>query len=646
MTIHWSTPVLIVLLLAPPIGAQCVDDMDGDGICDPGDNCPGVANPDQLDGDGDRVGNACDTWQTDLSAAAALIYGGPSTLLGYGVEVGDPDGDGQTDLAMSGPIAEPGSGAAFILFGPVAGRIDLAVDEADVRIDGDWTLGYDLAFADLLTGDDGKEEFLVSTPWWPGLCACETCYGGLTGVIPSDELVPGTHGYVRDLVYTEYSTCENRHGYKVEVGDVDHDETVDIVVSSHPGQPDSDTWGEIGIYYNDPLPTGTLAPDCTLFGQDGERVGESMAIGDVTGDGIPELVVGAIGSHGPAALEPAAGAVYIVGGLGPPGCFGDGSREAELETHALAKMYGDKAGDLAGHGIALFDQDGDGKQDILVGSPGANTRAGAAHLVLGTDDLAALEGRRLGDVARHRIDGDAPGAELGTKVAMGDLDGDAFGDLVLALPHADGPAGERDNAGTVVVLPGARLSDRTRFGLSDAPPSRLIHGASPDDELSRYARPVIARVSGAALPDVVLGAPWAGGPDDGATNAGEVGVLAPDDTDGDGRIDRLDCLPEDPSSIGLAPTGFVSVFADDKTTFSWSPVDGAERYTLFRGTIDRRWHDDAVCIERDLEQPTAADSSSPAAGTGYWYDSSAHATGCDGPLGSGSSGLTRTPSCP
>ncbi|MBS1211890.1 MAG: hypothetical protein H6R26_506, partial [Proteobacteria bacterium] len=36
-------------------------DIDGDGVTDEVDNCPGVPNADQLDADGDEQGNACDT---------------------------------------------------------------------------------------------------------------------------------------------------------------------------------------------------------------------------------------------------------------------------------------------------------------------------------------------------------------------------------------------------------------------------------------------------------------------------------------------------------------------------------------------------------------------------------------------------------
>src|SRR5262245_62785021 len=35
-------------------------DGDGDGVCDSADNCPALANPTQLDTDGDLLGDACD----------------------------------------------------------------------------------------------------------------------------------------------------------------------------------------------------------------------------------------------------------------------------------------------------------------------------------------------------------------------------------------------------------------------------------------------------------------------------------------------------------------------------------------------------------------------------------------------------------
>jgi hypothetical protein len=66
-------------------------DTDGDGIADAADNCPSVANPDQLNTDGDSLGNACDPDDDndsvgDTADNCALVPNADQT---------DTDGDGQ-----------------------------------------------------------------------------------------------------------------------------------------------------------------------------------------------------------------------------------------------------------------------------------------------------------------------------------------------------------------------------------------------------------------------------------------------------------------------------------------------------------------------------------------------------------------------
>lgn len=62
----------ILVLSASPVDEQ-PPDADGDGVADDKDNCPTVANADQLDSDHDGVGDACD--QCDDTLSGAVVTG-------------------------------------------------------------------------------------------------------------------------------------------------------------------------------------------------------------------------------------------------------------------------------------------------------------------------------------------------------------------------------------------------------------------------------------------------------------------------------------------------------------------------------------------------------------------------------------------
>jgi hypothetical protein len=53
-----------------------LSDVDGDGLLDPDDNCPTVANPEQEDFDGDAVGDACDNCRIVANADQMAIGDG------------------------------------------------------------------------------------------------------------------------------------------------------------------------------------------------------------------------------------------------------------------------------------------------------------------------------------------------------------------------------------------------------------------------------------------------------------------------------------------------------------------------------------------------------------------------------------------
>ena len=86
-----GTPDLgaVELQLGPPLP---LDDADNDGIPDPSDNCPTVANPDQTDTNNDGHGDACVSTTANIADDATLGFGiiiGDKVKIERGVVIGD-----------------------------------------------------------------------------------------------------------------------------------------------------------------------------------------------------------------------------------------------------------------------------------------------------------------------------------------------------------------------------------------------------------------------------------------------------------------------------------------------------------------------------------------------------------------------------
>ncbi len=117
---------------ADPLG-----DLDGDGVDDEFDNCPSVANPDQLDTDGDGLGNACD----DDDDADGLSDADEAV---FGTNPLDPDSDDDGMLDGAEVLAADGTGCPDPLTADSDGdslsdgaEITMDTNPCDVDTDGD-----------------------------------------------------------------------------------------------------------------------------------------------------------------------------------------------------------------------------------------------------------------------------------------------------------------------------------------------------------------------------------------------------------------------------------------------------------------------------------------------------------------------------
>jgi hypothetical protein len=179
---------------------------------------------------------------------------------------------------------------------------------------------------------------------------------------------------------------------------------------------------------------------------DYQHVGESIAgVGDVTGDGWPDLAIGAPQADANGRVD--SGSVWVISGHLPPidaGCsmhMVDNScpwiRLKDLTAAQGYRIDGAAAGDGLGSSLAgVGDQNGDGIPDIAIGesaaSPAGRSGAGAVVVVPGQRGVTV---RNLATAPPlQRFYGAQAGGGLGASLAAAGIDGDGHIDLLAGAP--------------------------------------------------------------------------------------------------------------------------------------------------------------------------------------------------------------------
>jgi hypothetical protein len=163
------------------------------------------------------------------------------------------------------------------------------------------------------------------------------------------------------------------------IGDVDGDKVADWTTSAPTFPVDGQPAGRVYVYSGK---SGKLIWKQTGSGAAMLGIGVEGA-GDTNGDGVPDVIAGA----------PGAGFAYVYSGR-------DGKQ--------LLKLGGGVAADSFGrHTATAGDLDGDKRDDVIVGAPGAGGGAGAAYIYSGKDGklLLTLSGEKANDAFGSTVAG-------------------------------------------------------------------------------------------------------------------------------------------------------------------------------------------------------------------------------------------------
>ena len=314
-------------------------------------------------------------------------------------------------------------------------------------------------------------------------------------------------------------------------GDVNGDGQQDIIVGAFNADGPQDSrpdCGEVYVIFGPPDGDGTIdlaegQQDVTIFGADsGDSLGFAVAAGDVNGDGIDDILAGALLADGPANERPNAGEAYVI--LGSP-TLGPTIDIALGQQHLT--LFGAEEGDRLGADLAAGDATGDGIQDILVGSfladgpENARYQGGEAYLILGSPSLSGTRDMAQGEYDLALIGAEADD-QLGHHLTMGDLNNDGIDDLIVAAFRADIPGNAREDGGEVYVIFGSPSLNGV-LDFASASPDVTVTAADNEDELGGAV--ASGDVNGDGIDDLLIGAPRADGPDNSRRGAGEAYVF-------------------------------------------------------------------------------------------------------------------------
>ncbi|WGM38577.1 hypothetical protein [Caulobacter sp. NIBR1757] len=403
-----------------------------------------------------------------ISGVAASDQSGISVA-----SAGDVNGDGIDDLIIGAKYADPNgsaSGASYVVFGRTTGfAAELNPSTLDgttgFQINGEATTdlsGVSVASAGDVNGDGIGDLIIgamVADPNGASSGASYVVFGRTTGFAATLELsgLNGTTGF-----QINGEVANDQSGASVaSAGDINGDGVDDLIIGAKYADPNGSSSGASYVVFGRTTGFAAELNLSTLDGTTGFQINGEVAsdqsgisvasAGDINGDGIDDLIIGA------RLADPngfSSGAGYVV--FGRTTGFAAELNLSTLDGTNGFQINGEVAGDRAGVSVASAgDINGDGIDDLVIGAYTADPKgsnSGASYVVFGrtTGFAAVLELSTLDGTNGFQINGKASGDFSGWSVASaGDVNGDGVDDLIIGAYGAD-PNGSGSGASYVI----------------------------------------------------------------------------------------------------------------------------------------------------------------------------------------------------